>query len=180
MDVDLDGNTMLDEIGANCSGPRPSPLCSRLQDQTFTLPVKTNVDALTWGVGTTLAIGYNNWFFALPMSVNWTEPEGAVADGVTYTITPRGGRIVNLGRLGFFTVFGGGNWLQSEYRITGTYSVPDTDLGIDYIIDQVSKDNWNLLLGFNWDINRRISWSCEYNGFIGTREALISNFVVRF
>ena len=45
----------------------------------------------------------------------------------------------------------------------------------DYIIDQENKDKWNALLGFNWDINKRLSWSAEYNGFIGSRDAFISS-----
>jgi hypothetical protein len=179
MDVGIDGNTILNEIGVDCSGIIKPRVCD-IQDQTVTLPIKTDVDALTWGVGTTLAAGWNNWFVTLPMSANWTEPAGSVADGVSYTITPRGGRIVNLGGWGNIAAFGGGNWLQSKYTISGTFDVPDSDLNIDYIIDQESKDNWTLLVGFNWDFNRRISWAFEYDGFIGSREVFISSVNVRF
>jgi hypothetical protein len=49
-------------------------------------------------------------------------------------------------------------------------------LEIDYIIDQKNKDSWNALLGFNWDINKRLSWSLEYDGFIGSRDAFITSF----
>ena len=52
MDVDIDGNTILNEIGANCSGVIKPKICG-IQDQTVTLPVRTKVDALTYGVGTT-------------------------------------------------------------------------------------------------------------------------------
>ena len=45
----------------------------------------------------------------------------------------------------------------------------------DYIIDQEDKDKWNALLGLNWDINKRLSWSAEYNGFTGSRDASISS-----
>ncbi len=179
MDVDLDGNTILDEIGANCSGARPPRICGLLQDKTVTLPVESEMDAITWGVGAVLAGGYKNWFFSLPMSANWTTPSGAVADGVAYTITPRGGYLFNLGGLGYIAAFGGGNWLQSEFTIDGTYSVAD-DVNVDYVIEQESRDNWTLLLGFNWDISRHFSWSFEYNGFIGSREAYISSMVFRF
>lgn len=58
--------------------------------------------------------------------------------------------------------------------------VPDVNLGIDYTLNQESRDSWTLLLGFNWDFSRRIAWSFEYNGFIGTRESYISSFVYRF
>ena len=94
--------------------------------------------------------------------------------------TPRAGRIVNLGRLGNIAAFGGRNWLQSKYTITGTFNVPDSDLVIDYSIDQESRDNLTLLVGYNWDFNRRVSWGFEYNGFIGSREAFIFSLNVRF
>ena len=179
MDVYIDGNTILDTIGQTCGGIITPPLCRLLQDQTFHIPVNENVDAFTYGVGVTLAAGFNDWFVAIPMSMNWADPAGGVSDGITKTITPRGGRIVNLGRLGNMTVFGGGNWMESEYTIDGNFNVPDVTT-INYTIDQTSKDPWNLLLGFNWDFNRRFSWSFEYNGFIGSREAFISSFIVRF
>jgi len=61
--------------------------------------------------------------------------------------TPRAGRIVNLGRLGNIAALGGRDWLQSKYTITGTFNVPDSDLVIDYSIDQESRDNLTLLVG---------------------------------
>jgi|GEM_PF-369613 len=179
MDVGIDGNTILNEIGVSCSGIIKPKICS-IQNQTVTLPVRTDVDAFTYGVGATLAAGWNNWFVSIPMSANWTNPEGSVADGVAYTITPRGGRVVSLGGFGNIAAFGGGNWLHSKYTITGTFNVPDADLAIDYIIDQESRDNWTLLVGFNWDFSRRMGWAFEYNGFIGSRKAIISSFVYRF
>ncbi|MHC4214908.1 MAG: lipid-binding SYLF domain-containing protein, partial [Planctomycetota bacterium] len=180
MDVGIDGNTILNEIGETCGGLIQGPLCRLLQDKVFTLPIKTDVDALTYGVGTTLAAGWNNWFVTIPMSANWTKPKGPVADGVAYTITPRAGRIVNLGRFGNIAAFGGGNYLKAKYTLTGNFNVPDSDLSIDYIINQESRDNWNLLIGYNWDISRRISWAFEYNGFIGSRKSWISSLVYRF
>ena len=50
----------------------------------------------------------------------------------------------------------------------------------DYLIDQQNKDSWNAVLGFNWDINRNLSWSLEYNGFVGSRTAWISSLVWRY
>ena len=57
-----------------------------------------------------------------------------------------------------------------------SFATPDGLLEIDYIIDQKNKDSWNALLGFNWDINKRLSWSLEYDGFIGSRDAFITSF----
>jgi hypothetical protein len=185
MDVGLDGNTMLSNLEITCPtlNPIDQAFCNQLEDQTFILPIKTEVDIFTYGVGTTLAGGWNNWFLVLPMSVNWAEPENKVSDGVSYTVTPRFGRVVNLRKRGSISAFGGGNWLRSKYTITGNFVVPDQYQPletIEYSIDQESRDNWTLLVGFNWDFNRRTSWSFEYNGFIGSRESVISSLNFRF
>lgn len=39
---------------------------------------------------------------------------------------------------------------------------------------------WNLVAGFNWEINRHLSWAVEYNGFTGSREQWGTSFNVRF
>jgi hypothetical protein len=191
MDVSLDGNTILNRFDQCNPLPPVPPLINKprrdaclalqnaLQNKTFHLPVKANVNAFTYGVGTTLAAGINNWFVSVPLSINWADPAGGVTYGVTKTITPRGGRTFNLRSLGNFTAFGGGNWMESEYTIEGTFAVPGGGI-LEYTINESSVDPWNLVLGFNWDFTRRFSWALEYNGFIGSREATISNFVVRF
>ena len=79
-------------------------------------------------------------------------------------------------------LFAGGNYLNSVFTVDGLYEfdLPDRTLSFDYIIDQENKDKWHLLLGFNWDINKRLSWSAEYNGFIGSRDAFITSINWRF
>jgi uncharacterized protein with beta-barrel porin domain len=64
--------------------------------------------------------------------------------------------------------------------VDGQLDVPGTDQVLGYRIRQESKDRWNLLAGFNWDISPVLSVSAEYNGFIGSREAMIGSLVVRF
>lgn len=180
MDVLLDGNGMLDHLDISCTGLPPNPLCPLLEDQNFVLPIKTNFEGTTYGLGVTLAAGWKGWFVAIPFNATYADMDGSSTDGLNYTVTPRFGRSFNLGRKGVLSLFVGGNYLDSNLTVDGIFETPDATLSFDYIIDQENKDKWNVLLGFNWDINKRISWSAEYNGFIGSRNAVISSFNWRF
>ena len=101
-------------------------------------------------------------------------------EGIAITFTPRFGRVLNLGNKGNLALFAGGNYLKAEFTVTGTVSTPEGNLVIDYTIEQSNKDRWNLLLGYNWDFNKRWSWFLEYDGFIGSREAFITSVTRRF
>ncbi len=180
MDVVIDGNFMLAELGTDCSGLVQSPLCDRLEDQLFTLPVRANLDLTNYGFGAVLAGGWKGWFGAVPFNVTYAEREDSVTDGEAVTVTPRVGRIVNMGSFGNLAIFVGGNYLKTEYTIDGTFVVPGDTLSLDYRVDQVNLDKWNVLLGFNWDITRRFSWSAEYDGFTGSRDAFITSLNTRF
>ena len=181
IDIDLDGNGMLEHLDITCEGLPPSPLCPLLEDKTFTLPlIKANFDGTTYGVGATFAAGWKGWFVALPFNFTYADMSDSETDGISYTVTPRFGKTLNLGRNGNLSLFAGGNYLNSDLTIDGTAETPDGLLSFDYIIDQENKDKWNLLLGFNWDINKRLSWTAEYNGFIGSRDAFITSLNWRF
>lgn len=178
LDVILDGNGMLDQLGISCSGPAPNPLCAKLEDQTITLPIEAPYSGNTYGVGTVLAGGWNNWFVAIPMSFTYADMDTTDTEGISITITPRAGRILNLNKWGNLSLFGGGNYFDTELTITGSIGIEG--LTIDYTVEQKNEDKWNLLIGGNWNINERWSWSAEYNGFIGSRDAFITSFGFRF
>jgi outer membrane protein assembly factor BamA len=180
MDILLDGNGMLEHIDVSCTGPPFNPLCPLLQDKNFVLPIKTGFDGTTYGIGATLAAGWNGWFVAIPFNATYADMQDSDTDGFSYTATPRFGKTFNLGRNGNLSLFAGGNYLNSDLTIDGTAETPDGLLRFDYIIDQENKDKWNAVLGFNWDINRRLSWSVEYNGFTGSRDAWISSIGWKF
>ena len=77
-------------------------------------------------------------------------------------------------------IVGGDNYLDVKLTVDGFEATPGGMLEFDYIIDQENKDKWNALIGFNWDINKRFSWSAEYNGFVGSRDAFISSLVWQY
>lgn len=178
MDVLLDGNDMLDHLEHECSGPGLDPLCILLKDRTITLPIVAPFSGQTYGIGTTLAGGWNNWFVALPFNATYADMNGTNTDGLAITATPRFGYVLNLGRGGNLALFTGGNYLDADLTVRGTVGIDDL-VTVDYTVDQVNKDEWNALIGFNWDINRHMSWSAEYNGFIGSREAFITSLTWR-
>lgn len=180
LDVLIDGNGMLDQLGIDCSTPPPNPQCAILQDKNFKLSIQAPFSGNTYGIGTVLAGGWNNWFVAIPFNVTYADMDTTDTDGLAITVTPRFGRVINLGGAGNLALYAGGNYLNAELTVTGTVSDPGNNFVVDYTIEQKNADEWNLLLGGNWDINKRWSWSAEYNGFIGSREAFISSITLRF
>jgi hypothetical protein len=179
----IDGNGMLEHLGIDCSGLIRPRLCDRLQDQNFLLPIHTTPSGTSWGLGGVLAGGWKGWFATIPFNYSRVDLDKTIAEGSPIlTVTPRFGRNFVLGDLGNFALFAGGNYLKSELQISGTYRIPveDQELTFDYTVQQKNKDAWNLLFGFNWDINKQFSWSMEYDGFIGTREAFIASVTWRY
>ena len=179
----IDGDGMLDHMGIDCGGLIRPRLCDRLQDQTFLLPIHTTPSGTAWSVGAVLAGGWKGWFVTIPLNYSRVDLDDTLAEGSPiFTITPRAGRTFALGDLGNFAIFAGGNYLKSELEISGTYRIPveDQELTFDYTVQQKNKDPWNLLLGFNWDINKQFSWNVEYDGFIGSREAIIASVTWRY
>jgi hypothetical protein len=180
VDVLLDGNTILDGLDVDCGSFPPNPLCPLLQDEVITLPIEARFRGTTYGIGTTLAAGWNGWFVTLPFNWTYADMQSSDTDGASFTATPRVGRLINLGRRGNLALFVGGNYLDTDLTVDGLATAPGGQFTFDYIVDQENKDKWNALAGFNWDITRRLSWSAEYDGLTGSRDAFISSLVWRF
>ena len=181
LDVLLDGNGMLDQLGITCGGPGPpNPLCTLLQGKTITLPIEANYTGTTYGVGTLLAGGWNNWFVTIPITFTYADMDTTNTEGVSTTVAPRGGRTFNVGRWGNLSLYAGGNYLNTELTIRGSVTDPSGLLNIDYTIKQKNKDNWNILAGGNWAINKKWSIAAEYGGFIGSREMFVTSLGLRF
>jgi lipid-binding SYLF domain-containing protein len=183
LDILIDGDGMLEHMGIDCTGLIRPRLCDRLQDQTFLLPIHTTPRGTAWSLGGVLAGGWKGWFVTIPFNYSRIDLDRTLAEGdPILTVTPRFGHAFRLGDWGNLALFAGGNYLKSELEISGTYRVPveDEELTFDYTVQQQNKDAWNLLLGFNWDVNKQFSWSMEYDGFIGTREAIIASVSWRF
>ena len=186
----LDGDQALDDLIDNglidCepSGfpPVSPPLCSLLPGRSITLPIEANFDGTTYGIGTTLAGGWRGWFVAVPIVGTYADMEDTNTDGIVTTITPRAGRIFNIGRAGNLALYGGGQYISSNLDIDGTFDfdIGDGGLFVDYRIKQENKDPWTVIVGANWDIDKHWSVALEYSGFVGSREGVVVNAGFRF
>lgn len=180
VDVVLDGNLMLENMGEDCNTIRLSLACNRLKDQTITFGMDSNVDVRSFTLGTVLAGGWGNWFGALPLSWSMIEQKGFIAGGLSFNASPRIGYSFALPNYGRLSLFSGGNYLASNLEVEGAIVIPEAGIDLTYTINQTTKDRWNGIVGFNWDINKKLSWSAEYNGFFGTRESFITGLTVRY
>lgn len=191
VDVVLDGNGVLDYLEIDCSGPKPNLKCKLLEDNAFGFHLDVPLKGTTYSIGTTLVGGWNNYFVSLPVTFTYADMDGKNLEGIATTVTPRGGRVFNLDRLGSLALFVGGNYLKADLRVTGTVSCINTDLDcidddpqdpltIAYTIEQSNTDRWNLLVGGSWDFNKHWSWHAEYGGFTGSRDAIITSFSYRY
>ncbi|MCP8899052.1 hypothetical protein [Gilvimarinus xylanilyticus] len=180
MDITLDGSDLLAQLGTDCSKRLPPPACFVLDERRVTFPVRARVNPYTAGGGFVLAGAWHGWVGILPFNLSYSFANDKNFDGRSLTLSPRVGRLISLPRAGNLTVFAGGNYLDSENIVDGSWAIPATSQVLDYRIHQRNQDPWNLLLGFNWDISTRLSVMLEYDGFIGTREAFTSSVTVRF
>ena len=181
MNVILEGNGMLEQMGIDCSRPGNRVLCGLLQDRIIDLPIDADFSGNNYGVGFNLAGGWNDYFFTLPVSFAWIDMDTTdVEGGAVISASPRAGRLFKLGKNGNLALYTGASYLDSELTAHGSLAIPDTDVTIDYTVDQSNKDKWAGILGVNWDINDRWSLNVEYNGFFGSRESVFALLGWRF
>jgi hypothetical protein len=81
LNVYIDGNGMLDQLGVTCGPGPPNPLCGLLENQTFVLDIEAKFKGNTYGAGTVLAGGWNNWFVTVPISYTYADMEGKETEG---------------------------------------------------------------------------------------------------
>jgi len=180
MDVIVEGNGFLDQLGIDCSKPGNVVACNLLQDKEFTLPIDASFKGNNYGIGINLAGGWNGYFAVLPITYVYADLEGKNSDGAVISASPRIGRIFNLKNRGNLALYVGGSYLDSNLTVDGSLIVPGTDISLEYTIDQDNKDKWTAVVGANWDINRNWSLQGEYNGFIGSRETWMGSITWRF
>jgi len=180
MDVLIDGNGFLGQLGVDCSRPGNVVICNLLQDKEFTLPINANFEGNNYGIGINLAGGWNGFFATLPITYVYADMDGSNTDGAVVSASPRFGKVFNLKNRGNLALYVGGSYLDSDLTVDGTFTVPGTEFDIDYIIDQKNKDKWAAVVGANWDITKNWAIQAEYNGFVGSRETWMGSLTWRF
>jgi len=182
VDVLIEGNGFLDQLGIDCSKPGNLLACNLLQDKDFVLPIIANFEGNNYGIGVNLAGGWKGFFVTLPMSWVYADMKTSDTNGAVFSASPRVGKVFNLDSKGNLALYVGGSYLNSDLTATGSYPVLaiDEDFTIDYRIDQQNKDQWNAIVGANWDLSSRWSLQAEYNGFVGSRDLWMGSITWRF
>ena len=133
--------------------------------------LETSVDysRAMYGGGATLAFGYKSFFATVDS--NYTT--GAVQadkgqignhDLFSVTFTPRVGALFSTGEWGQGSVWVGAMWMNFKQEITDSKVVGNTQ--VDYSVRIEAKDPWNVLLGGNWQLNKRWSIAVEVGGIL--------------
>ena len=181
LDVLLEGNGLLEQKGIDCTRPGNLVICRALQDQIIKLPVESVFSGTNYGVGFNLAGGWKGFFFTLPVSFSWVDMDTTdVEGGSIISASPRAGYLLKMGNYGNLGLFVGASYLDSDLTAYGSLAVPETDVTIDYTVDQSNSDKWNGVVGANWDITRRWSVMVEYDGFFGSRDSIFASVGWRF
>ena len=174
----LEGSDLFPQL---CAITPNAPTCVR----TFSAIANPAYEGSNVSVGMNLAMGWDRFFVALPVTYAWTDVDIIEDTANALNITPRIGMTGDMGNRGSVAVFVGATYLRTEVDIAGSVDIdtpggPDGDVTtFAFRIDQRNRDRWNYLLGFNWDLNKRWSVMAEA-GFGGSRENFIGGVTYRF
>ena len=137
-------------------------------------------------LGFTLAMGWDRFFVALPVTYVLTDINILADDVKALQISPRIGISADAGKWGTISTFIGVTYLNAELDVAGkiafdTSDIPgeDATTELDFVINQENADKYNLLIGFNWDVTKSWSFHSEA-GFGGSRESFIASTTYRF
>lgn len=135
-------------------------------------------DRFSYGGGMTLAGGWKAFF--LMLDANYTSgpivssDKGQIGDKPieSFTFAPRFGFLMSSGRFGTGSLWIGGMCLIATSEIHDTIDlrhhprlanlIGQNDLNFSVQVEP--KDRWNLLIGGNWEINKRWSLTAEVGG----------------
>jgi hypothetical protein len=134
----------------------------------------------SYGAGMTVAGGWKAFF--LTLDANWTTGEiqskenGQVGDEPihTLTFTPRLGMLMSSGRFGTGALWVGGMYLVATSEIHDHLDLSQNPRlanligkdSLNYSVRVEPKENWNLLIGGNWEISKRWSITAEVGGVL--------------
>ncbi len=147
----------------------------------------------SYGGGLTLAGGWKSFFATL--DANWTtgdivsKEKGQVGDDPiqSFTMAPRLGMLFSSGRFGTGSLWIGGMYLLATSEIRDKVDLTDHPRlanlvgqdSISYSVKVEPKDNWNLLIGGNWEITKRWCITAEVGGVMD-RFHTIGSVMLRF
>lgn len=144
---------------------------------------KPNYDGANWSVGTTLAMGWDQYFVVLPIVYAVSDIDILDTDVDALNVSPRVGINIELERYGDLSLFLGGTYLKAEVEVEGAITF-DSPVGqgsttLKYSLIEENKDAWNLALGGNWQITPAWGVMLEV-GAGGSRTDVIAGLTYRF
>jgi hypothetical protein len=149
---------------------------------------ETEYEGWNVAIGTNLAVGWRQFFFTVPISYAWSEVDILKQTVTALNIGPRVGAHGDFGKFGGLAVYVGATYLKADVDLADSVKFDTSGSGIDGVEDvtvidfeihQRNKDRWNMLAGFNWDVNKSISLHFEA-GFLGSRTNAIGSLTFRF
>jgi hypothetical protein len=144
---------------------------------------KPNYDGTNWSVGTTLAMGWDQYFVVLPIVYAVSDIDILDTDVDALNVSPRVGINIELERYGDLSLFVGGTYLKAEVEVAGAITF-DSPVGqgsttLNYSLIEENKDAWNLALVGNWQITPAWGVMLEV-GTGGSRTDVIAGLTHRF
>lgn len=180
--VALKGEDLVEFLGGSCEGFLSPQAC----EQTFSSIANPEYTGSNISVGFTLAMGWDRFFVALPVTYVLTDLNILEDDIEAFQISPRIGISSDAGKWGTLSTFVGLTYLNAELDVAGklsfdTSSIPGENdtTELDFVINQENADKINYLIGFNWDVTKSWSFHSEA-GFGGSRESFIASTTYRF
>jgi hypothetical protein len=144
------------------------------------LESKVEYNRFSYGAGMTVAGGWKSWF--LTLDANWTtgdivsKERGQVGDKPisSFTLAPRFGTLMSSGRFGTGSLWIGGMYLLATSEIHDKVDLSGNPVlanlvgreSLSYSVHVKPKENWNLLIGGNWEITKRWSITSEVGGIM--------------
>jgi len=186
LELGVPGDQLLDflGLGALCNPPigQPADICRR----TLTTRARPKYDGTNVGVGVNLAMGWDRFFVTLPMTYVWSDVSLVDTTIEALNISPRIGVTGDVGEMGVIAAFIGATYLDANIDLTGKFTFDTSGvpgLGdsttLDFKLNQRNKDEWNYVVGANWDVSKHWSAMIEA-GVGGSRENLIAGFTYRW
>jgi len=161
----IEGRDLFSSI---CAAAPTLPICVR----TYSAIAEPEYDGKNITLGINLAVGWDRFFFALPVAYAWSDVSIVDTTVTALNISPRFGVTGDVGDKGVIATFVGVTYLSAEVDLAGTvaFDTPGAPGGdtttVDFRVKQRNKDPWNFLLGFNWDISKTWSVMAESGPFM--------------
>ncbi|WP_394150670.1 hypothetical protein [Vibrio maritimus] len=153
-----------------------------VEDAKFTL----DMSGITYGVGTTVVGGINNWFALLDLNYTYTDIDAIDGSIKTFVAAPRVGHRWQYDGGRELRVFVGAMYQDVQQHLSGDIKALGLDLGdMNFLIDdtrfevsQRSEQKWNALAGFQYSLNR--DWDVLAEAGFGQRKSAFVSLGRRF